>query len=73
MVYALEDLAEKAKKLGVDAVNARLAMLAIIGMFFQHGRIRKKVARVSDIACEHSCTYVCVYSGGNGATPCDGG
>ena len=61
-VLTSSDPAEKTKKLSAELANGRLAMMAIIGMFFQVGdqhtcRNRGMYHAVS--VCQCLCVYVC--------------
>ena len=48
-VLTSSDPAEKTKKLNAEIANGRLAMMAIIGMFFQAG-----IGFCADVACYNS-------------------
>ena len=57
-VLTSSDPAEKTKKLSAELANGRLAMMAIIGMFFQVGKVIARLLTVCVVFCP--CVCVCV-------------
>ena len=59
-VLTAADPAEKTKKLNAEIANGRLAMMAIIGMFFQVGCGEKLLTLRKSLCCV-SCTLPGIY------------
>ena len=66
-VLTASDPAEKTKKLNAELANGRLAMMAIIGMFFQESRLTEMSAlfdlKISAVRAYYVHIYidVCMY------------
>ena len=59
-VLTASDPAAKQKKLAAELANGRLAMMAIIGMFFQ-AYLKQTLAQMMQRRCDISCVATEVY------------
>ena len=59
-VLTASDPAEKTKKLNAELANGRLAMMAIIGMFFQESRLTE-MSELFDFQIQQYVHIMCTY------------
>ena len=64
---------EGSEYVNLKVINVLNQVVLLVAIEISFARKFFEVACGRDALCEYSCTDVCVYSGGDGATPCDGG